>query len=551
MLNRLSIRNYALIENLEIDFRSGLTVITGETGAGKSILLGAFSHILGQRADVQSILNKSDKCIVEAEFDLTDTNPEYFFEHHNFDYEEKTIIRREINRDGKSRAFINDTPATLSQLKELGLLLVDVHSQHETLALNSKLFQLSIVDAFAGNRTILARYSGLYRQYSELKSNLDTLIQNEQRAKSELDYHTFLFEELEKAELKAGEQELLEQELETLSYADKIRTNLSSATAELSGNQGNIISRLSSLTPLLRSTAKYFPKLEEITTRLESTEIELKDLADELEKLEHQISSNPQRIVLINERLSEIFSLQSKHRVKTVDELIILKNSISQRISVTNSLSEQIQLLETEKNILRNTLSGLASELSSNREKVISKIEKEIIKMLGSLGMPGAVLKISFSPQDELSPTGRDTLNFLFSANKGIPPNDLSRVASGGELSRLMLCLKTLVAKKIALPTMVFDEIDSGISGEIALRAGEMLQKISEEQQVICITHLPQIASKGKNHYLVYKDSSKEQPNTMLRKLSDTERVEEIAKMISGEKPTSTALMNARELMKN
>ncbi len=550
MLIRLLVKNYALIEHLELRFDNGLSVISGETGAGKSILLGAFSLVLGQRADTQAILNADEKCIVEGEFDVSNIDVKDFFERNNFDAEKQSILRREISKDGKSRAFINDTPATLSQVKELGMLLVDIHSQHETLALNNKPFQLSVVDAFAGNRPVLARYQGLFHQYSEKQNKRKVLLEQEEKSKSELEYFNFLFEELEKAELKVGEQERLEQDIEVLSNADRIKSDLVKAADIISEGEDNVSNKLREALQTLRSTSSLYEPLIAITERIQSAAIELKDIGEELSSLQSSIESDSKKEEELQSRLSVLFSLQQKHRVKNNEELIAAMESLSGKIEGISSLSNEIAKLEIEIAELHSTLMEIAKTLSDQRKKSIPKIEKEITKMLHEVSMPGAVFQVEFLMEEKLNASGMNSLRFLFSANKGIQADEISKVASGGELSRLMLCIKSLVSKQVALPTMIFDEIDTGISGETAMRVGDMLQKISEGQQIICITHLPQIASKGKDHFYVFKDMNTKHPFTRVKKLNKEERLNEIAKMISGEKPGAAAIENAKELLK-
>ena len=550
MLKRLTVNNYALIGNAQLDFPEGLTILTGETGAGKSILMGALALILGQRADTSVIKRAGKKCIVEGEFDLSALALDGFFKEHNLDQDATTLVRREIGTDGKSRAFINDTPVNLALLKEFGASLVDVHSQHETLSLNDRGFQLSVLDALAGNKQVLARYTGLFHQYSEKKKHLLALREREEQGRSELDYLHFLFNELSEAALKdPEEQERMESELALLSNAGQLQKNIGQILHALSDGQQSVNSQLSLTVNLLQQSARMFDKLNEPAARLQSALIELKDIVSEIEHLGEQISSDPQRIELLQERLDQFSHLQKKHRVNTLEELLQVQTDLSQRIDKVSSLGDEITDAEAQVEQLEQTLKKLAADLSASRKKVISQAEKEMQRMLASVGMPAAVFKVKLETLGALSSEGIDRAIFLFTANKGVEPDEIGRVASGGELSRLMLCLKSLVASKVQWPTLIFDEIDSGISGETAFRVGDMIHSIGIGRQVICITHLPQIAARGTCHYQVYKDSSGDATTTNLRKLQKEERVSEIARMLGGENPTAVAVENARELL--
>lgn len=551
MLLRLSIQNYVLINELEVNFNTGFTIITGETGAGKSILLGALGLILGNRADTQALLDKSKKCIIEGEFAIADYRLKDFFYENELDYEIRTTIRREISPEGKSRAFVNDTPVKLDVLKDLGVRLVDIHSQHETLTLSNSSFQLSVVDAFAGNETTVTAYKTLFRDYNKVCSKLSELMETEKKSKADEDYFRFQFNELAEAKLLTGEKENLEQELKILNNAEEIKSALDSAANAISSGEENLLQQLSSVSSSLSSVAKFNSKIGEIIVRIKSAFVELKDISAELENMQEEIVFNPERIEIIEERLNLIYQFEQKHRVSSVEELIRLMGEFSEKLLGIEKLDDDIRKFEEEAAKIKTELSGLAGVLSKNRNEAAMKIEKEIKKLLAETGMPNAVLKIEIEKTDkeELNSNGYDTVRFLFSANKGIGYAELNKVASGGELSRLMLCIKSVIAKLTALPTIIFDEIDTGISGEVAFKVGNIIRKISTAHQVVAITHLPQMAGKGDEHYLVYKETLKNSTVTHLKKLNEEERITEIAKMLSGNKPSEVAIENARELL--
>ncbi|MBL7889992.1 MAG: DNA repair protein RecN [Bacteroidia bacterium] len=551
MLKHLSVQNYALIDQLEVEFADGLTIITGETGAGKSILLGALGLIAGSRADTQSLQDKSKKCIIEAAFNIKEYALSDFFNEHELDYEAVTTIRREINPEGKSRAFINDTPVTLNQLKDLGERLIDIHSQHQTLSLNGADFQLSVVDAFAKHDSLLNEYKTEYKNFRSLEKQLNELIEKEVQAKKDMDYFQFQFNELEDANLKAGEQAALEQELETLNNAEDIKLNLSKAAFGLSGGEQNLLSSLNEIKNILNGLSKFKPEIAELNTRINSSYIELKDISNELEALEQEILYDPKRIEILNDQLDAIYRLQQKHQVKTIEELIAIKDELSNKLLDFSSLESEIEKVKALLERSNKTLSASAKTISENRKKVIPKIEKEIGSLLSSLSMPNAQLKIEQKAMETYSVNGIDKINFLFSANKGSEFKELNKVASGGELSRLMLSIKSLIAQLTALPTIIFDEIDTGVSGDVADKVGSIMNTMSGKMQVITITHLPQIASKGGSHLFVYKEDKNNKTYSNIKKLSADERVQEIAKMLSTGNPSAAAISNAKELLKN
>jgi DNA repair protein RecN (Recombination protein N) len=549
MLQKLVINNYALIDNLEIGFGNGLNILTGETGAGKSIILGALSLILGQRAESRYFFNQQKKCVIEGVFKISDFHLKTFFEDNELDYEAETILRREISADGKSRAFINDTPVNLTALKQLGEKLIDIHSQHATLEINDPEFQLLVVDSVAKHGDILTNYRSKFRAYKKAVAKLQQLITESDKAKSDLDYYQFQFDELDKANLTGDEQEKLEQELYTLNNAEEIKRNLLGACFLMQKDETSALIQLREATHHLSSLEKFNPVIEELHERLKSTLIELKDIAAEIENLEQHTHTNEARAVEINERLSILYNLQKKHRVNTNAELLQLQEELSEKIQQALFGDEEIEKLQKQIAAEKQELEKLAAQLSANRTKTIPDIEKQVIQSLAEMGMDNSVLKIELNPITSLGMNGTDEVRFLFSANKGHTLAEMSKVASGGELSRLMLSIKSLIARYTALPTIIFDEIDAGVSGEVANKVGQIMERLADNLQVITITHLPQIASKGQNHYFVYKDNEASTTYTRIRQLDEKERVLEIAKMLSGDKPGESALQNARELL--
>ncbi|RXF69287.1 DNA repair protein RecN [Arcticibacter tournemirensis] len=551
MLSRLIIRNYALIEDLDISFSHKLNILTGETGAGKSIILGALSLLLGQRAESRYFYNQQKKCVIEGIFAVSGYNLSSFFVEKDLDYEDETVLRREISADGKSRAFINDTPVNLTVLRELGELLIDIHSQHATLEINDEKFQLLVVDSLAANATLLTAYQENYLAYKKDTARLKELEEESRQAKADLDYYQYQFNELEQASLINDEQEILEQELTALSHAEEIKRNLIAATYLLNDNEQAAAVQLKESLSQLQHIERFFPSVKELSQRLESTIIEIKDIAAEIETLEQKTQINEERSAEINERLAIIYNLQKKHRVTTIQELTDIKARLSDKLYSISFADDEIEKLKAGCSKLKAELIGLSDTLSASRNEVIPSIEDRIKEMLTEVGMPHAVLKIEniLLDEDLLNYTGRNKIQFLFSANKGQEPAPVNKVASGGELSRLMLSIKSLISRHTALPTIIFDEIDTGISGEVALKVGRILEKLADGMQVIAITHLPQIASKGDAHYCVYKDEKQDKTHTNINLLSKEDRIMEIAKMLSGENPGEFALQHARELL--
>lgn len=556
MLQKLSINNYALIDNLEISFDGGLNILTGETGAGKSIILGALSLILGQRAESRYFFNQQKKCVIEGTFKIGAFHLKHFFEDNDLDYEAETVLRREISADGKSRAFVNDTPVNLNSLKAIGEKLIDIHSQHATLEINDPEFQLLVVDAVAKHDDLLSEYREKFRAYKKSIAKLQQLIEESDKAKADLDYYQFQYDELEKAALSADEQELLEQELYALNNAGEIKRNLLGAFYLMDDGEASAIIQLREAGHQLSSLEKFNPQIAELHQRLNSTVIELKDIASEIETIEQRTHTNEKRAEEVNARLSLIYILQKKHRVNTNAELLQLQDDLSGKIQQAVFGDEAIEKLKTQLEIDKKKLEKLAGELSANRKKAIPAIEKQVLETLSEMGMNNSNLKIeqttlteNNSPLGGLGADGLDVVRFLFTANKGHALSEMSKVASGGELSRLMLSIKSLIAQNTALPTIIFDEIDTGVSGEVANQVGLVMEKLADNLQVITITHLPQIASKGQSHYFVYKDDEAATTYTRIKQLNKEERILEIAKMLSGDKPGESALQNARELL--
>ncbi|OOQ58940.1 DNA repair protein RecN [Mucilaginibacter pedocola] len=571
MLQKLTIQNYALIDNLEIKFDKGLNILTGETGAGKSIILGALSLILGQRAESKYFFNQQKKCVIEGSFKITGFKLKSFFEEHDLDHEDETVLRREISSDGKSRAFINDTPVNLTLLKQFGEKLIDIHSQHATQEINDPDFQLLVVDGVADHQPLLTEYQTKYKAYRKSLTQLQQLIEQNDKAKADLDYFQFQFDELDKAALAGDEQEALERELNTLNNAEEIKRNLLGAHYLMHEGETSAIIQLREAGQQLSSVEKFTPEVEELHERLKSTLIELKDIAAEIETIEQRTFTNEARAEEVNTRLSLLYNLQKKHRVSTNDELLAIQADLSEKIAQAVFGDEAVEKLQKQIDAAKQELEKLAAKLSANRKKAIPVITKKVLDNLAEMGMGNSAMEIdqvvreAVSPQvgkdassadfrtsglsDHLTKTGTDNIHFLFSANKGHALADMSKVVSGGELSRLMLSIKSIIAEYTALPTIIFDEIDTGVSGEVANKVGQVMERLAQNLQVITITHLPQIAGKGKSHYFVFKDHSDAVTKTQIRKLTNEERVREIAKMLSGDKPGESALQNARELL--
>ena len=551
MLKRLAIKNYALIDNLDISFSKELNIMTGETGAGKSIILGALSLILGQRAESKYFFNQQKKCVIEGTFLVNGFQLNEFFAENDLDYDLETVLRREISSDGKTRAFINDTPVNLTTLKKLGEKLIDVHSQHATLEINDEDFQLLVIDTVAGNQNLLNNYREVYKSYKKSQALLKELINQSEKSKSDLDYFQFQFDELEKANLIAGEQAGLEQELDSLTHAEDIKKSLVSSISVLSETEPSAIVQIKEAVVNLANAEKYNFEISSLTERLNSCLIEIKDILSEIERIEQSSLINEARLQEVSNRLDLIYSLQKKHRAGSEIELIAIRDEISNKLNSILFADEDIEKLKIEVDKLYQEVLDLSVQLGKSRTECIPKVETQVMNTLAEIGMPNAVLQVvnDTLPEGKFDQNGNNQIRFLFSANKGQSPLPMNKVASGGELSRLMLSIKSLIAVHTALPTIIFDEIDTGISGEIALKVGNIMERLSKNMQVIAITHLPQIASKGDTHFRVYKNEKDEITNTNITKLDEEERILELAKMLSGDHPGQSAIQNARELL--
>ena len=548
MLSRLTIKNYALIHHLEMNPSARLTVITGETGAGKSIMLGAIGLLLGNRADTKVLWDESEKCITEGTFEISSYNLQTVFATYDLDYNDQTVIRREISAAGKSRAFINDTPVTLDVMRAIGSRLMDVHSQHETLELGTHRFQLALVDSFAGNQTLQADYEKAWKEFKDAKTSHDSLTATAQKLKTEYDFIRFQIDELQKASLKEGEQEELESNLKVSEHAEDIKSRLNQLLTLLGQNETSAQSSISAAVSILQPIRSFSPTLELLTKRLDASRIELRDIVQDVEREEENMDVDPGRRQQIQERLDMVYSLLQKHRLPDIKSLLELQHHMEAQALKTVNLDADLALAAKRLVQAKHSLDSRADKLSESRKKIFSSLSGALAKLLKPLGIPEAVLQIELT-KVEPGPHGSDQVEVLFSANKGIAPRPLEAVASGGEFSRLMFCVKYVLAEKSALPTLVLDEIDTGVSGEIAMQLGILMKEMATRHQLIAISHLPQIAVKGEKHFLVFKESSSRKTSTEIRMLRDEERVEEVAKMIGGAKPSNLARENARELL--
>ena len=552
MLKHLAIGNYALIDSLSISFDDGFSAITGETGAGKSILLGALGFVLGDRSDSSIMLDETKKCTVEATFMVDNERFKSFFEENDLDFEDELILRRELTPTKKTRAFINDTPVTVQQLKELGNQLVDIHSQHDSLLLTNSDFQLKIVDDAADNNALLADYQRVYRNFVSLRNELKNLREMSQKNLAENDYLAFQLDELVKADLQDGEYEEVSLKLELLENAEEVKTLLAQSLSTLSESEYSILNQLNDLKSAVDKLRRYLPQAEQYLERIDSTKIELKDIAQDLDNLQDSTQFDADSLNEIQERYDLIQRLMLKHHVQNYEDLLAIREELHQKMGAFENIDEEIAKKELQLKNCEKELTKLADNLSAKRKKVKVSFEKSVTEILRQLKMPHAIFEIEiseFSNSSEFSSTGKDRVRFLFSANKGIAPDDMSRVASGGELSRLMLAIKAVASGNAYIPTLIFDEIDTGVSGEVASKLGDIMQKMGESLQIISITHLPQIASKAKNHFFVYKDEDNEKTRSCIRQLSHDERVTEIAKMLSNDKITPEAIKAAERLM--
>lgn len=550
MLKSLSVENYALIEKTNVEWNQGFSVITGETGSGKSILLGALGLVQGQRADSKALKDEEKKCVVEAEFDISAYALSSFFEENDIDYDENCIIRREIAPNGKSRAFVNDTPVALTLLKELTAKLIDIHSQHETLLLNEASFQLQVLDALSETSNPLTAYRTLFKEYSKKKRELKELIALNDERNANRDYLEFQLRQLQEAKFSENEQTDLEEEVNALSHTTELKEALSKSMWLLSEKEENICSALKEATNAIASIEGFSESYSEVKERLNSCLIELKDITREVELKLSDVNVDPQRLEQANERLDLIYTLEKKHHVDNLADLLNLQADFEKQLSEMENAQEATEAIEKEIALLKDKLTKLAKQISEKRQKAKPKLEQSIAEILRGLGMPNAKLEVCVEPLPELDGNGGDAVKFLFSANKNATLQPISNVASGGELSRVMLALKSILCQSEELPTIILDEIDTGVSGEVADKMGDLMQKMGEQMQVISITHLPQIAAQGATHYKVYKEDNELTTLSHIKQLNETERVTEIAQMLSGSALSEAAIQNAKELLK-
>jgi len=551
MLRKLHIQNYAIIEELAIDFSVALNIITGETGAGKSILMGALSLILGERADTSVLLNNSKKCVIEGFFEVSQNEAvNLFLKEQDIDVDIELVLRREIAPNGKTRAFINDTPVTLQQLKQLASLLVDLHQQFDTLELGEADFQREVLDALASNQALLKQYRDLFHALQNTRKHLADLKAQQQQFQKEKDYHQFLFDELDELRLQPNELENIEQELQLLSNAENIKTALGQVTEVLSNSDTPLVQQLKQLVHQLQAYRELHTQLPELISRLQASQIELQDIADELDSINDSVHMDEQRMQVINDRMAAGYKLLKKHQVQTTEELLNIQQNLSDKLQAVLAIDDEINAAEKEAARLLAAATELAKQLTKQRQSVVKNFVSEVNTRLHQVGMPNAAIQVNITPTD-LQEDGADNIAYLFDANKSGRFESIRKVASGGELSRLMLCIKSLVAAHIDLPTMIFDEIDTGISGEAAKQVGMIMKQMAAKRQIICITHQPQIAGKAHAHFFVYKAAEGDRIKTNIRLLTEDERITTIAQMLSGEKPTAAALANAREMIMN
>jgi DNA repair protein RecN (Recombination protein N) len=549
MLLSLSIKNYALIEHLEVDFSNQFSIITGETGAGKSILLGALGLVLGNRADLSSLKDDQQKCVIEAQFQLSKYQLQTVFESNDLDYEDDTIIRREILPTGKSRAFVNDSPVNLQQLQELATYLIDIHSQNETRALVNEAYQIEVLDLVAQNETFLKQYQNELKQYKSLQKQYNQLVSDKDSLVKEQEYNRFLLEELLQANLTSGEQELLEEELEKLSNVEFIKENLDKILAVANEEQIGLLSLLNETKQAFGKIQGFSTNFKDLSERINSIGIEFQDVLDETFRETDKIINDPERLEWVQNKLQAIYNLQKKHQVTSVDDLLVIQNQLDEKVVLVDELDTTIQKLEQEIAFQLEKVTEIANSISDQRKNVAPKLTAEMKVILTNLGMPDAQLVFDIQKANSFLATGNDLVTLQFSANKGMPLGTLKKVASGGEMSRIMLALKAVLANYSNLPTIIFDEIDTGVSGEIAIKMGEIMKTMSQRLQVFAITHLPQIAAKGNQHYKVFKFNQGETTISELKQLSENERITEIAEMLSGKTITDSAIVHAKALL--
>lgn len=549
MLISLSIKNFALIEQLEINFSNQFSIITGETGAGKSILLGALGLVLGNRADLTSLKDKEQKCVIEAHFDITKYGLKDFFVSNDLDYENVTIIRREILPSGKSRAFINDSPVNLTELQSLGEFLIDIHSQHQTRELTEESYQIEILDAIANQQDLLLEYKKNLSDYKTLKSDVKKLLAEKELLSKEAEYNSFLLQELLSANLKSGEQSELEATFEKLNNVEFIKENLDKCLATANEEQIGVIQNLKEVKIALQKIASLSADFNELFERVNSCIIELDDITSELQNQSEKLVNDPEKLDLVNQKLQSIYNLQKKHNVASVEELLIIQNELDNKVVRADDLDNQIKKVENEIERLSKILNDLAEKISENRKKAIPVLVEQITEILTQLGMPNARFQFEVATSDNFLTTGKDIVQLQFSANKGTDFGLLKKVASGGEMSRIMLAVKSILANYSKLPTIIFDEIDTGVSGEIAQKMGDIMRSMSQQMQVFAITHLPQIASKGHQHYKVFKSDKEDSTVSELKLLTSEERIIEIAEMLSGKNISDSAISHAKSLL--
>lgn len=549
MITSLSIKNYALIEKLTIDFSKGFSIITGETGAGKSIILGALGLVLGKRADLTSLKNKEEKCVIEAQFEISKYNLKEFFEANDLDYEDETIIRREILPSGKSRAFINDSPVNLQELQDLSLFLIDIHSQQQTQELSDEGVQFKIIDAIANNFETISSYQKLLKTYKSDKSKLNALLKKQSDSGKEQEYNTFLLNELVSAKLKSGEQEELEADFEKLNNVEIIKESIDKSLVIANEEQFGVFHNLNEIKTSLQKIALFSPEYQSLFERITSIAIEFDDISRELQNASEKLLNDPEKLELTNQKLQLIYNLQKKHQVITVDELIEIQANLENSVLELGNIEEEIVLLSQSIEQKTQELDALAATIHQNRKNAIPVLTNQLISILETLGMLNVRFKIELLPSETYFQNGKDELQFLFSANKGTDFGLLKKVASGGEMSRIMLAVKAILAQYSKLPTLIFDEIDTGVSGEIAIRMGEIMKGMSNNMQIFAITHLPQIAAKGDSHFKVFKSTVDDDTQSELKLLSQEERILEIAQMLSGANISDSALNHAKELL--
>jgi DNA repair protein RecN (Recombination protein N) len=549
MITSLSIKNYALIEKLSIDFSKGFSIITGETGAGKSIILGALGLVLGKRADLTSLKNKEEKCIIEAQFEISKYNLREFFEANDLDYEDETIIRREILPSGKSRAFINDSPVNLQELQDLSLFLIDIHSQQQTQELSDETVQFKIIDAIANNAEIILEYQKLLKAYKSDKSKLNALLKKQSDSGKEQEYNTFLLNELIAAKLKPGEQEELEAEFEKLNNVEVIKESIDKSLVIANEEQFGVFHNLNEIKAALQKIAPFSTEYQSLFERITSVAIEFDDVSGELQSASEKLLNDPERLELTNQKLQLIYNLQKKHQVSSVDELLQIQANLENAVIELGNIEEEITLLTNSIEQKVQELDAFSAAIHQKRANAIPVLSNKLISILETLGMPNVRFNIELLPSETYFQNGKDELQFLFSANKGTDFGLLKKVASGGEMSRIMLAVKAILAQYSKLPTLIFDEIDTGVSGEIAIRMGEIMKEMSKNMQIFAITHLPQIAAKGDSHFKVFKSTVNDDTQSELKLLSQDERVIEIAQMLSGAVVSDSALNHAKALL--